>query len=230
MKVVSPTHETVVPMRVHHWVPCSTDTLGPGNRAIVWVQGCEIRCPGCILPEAWDARAGVVIDPEELAHLLLARPDIEGVTVSGGEPTEQPEAVACLLRAFKAAGRNTWLYTGRLLEDLVTTADPRLDLLLSYVDILVDGAFRRDEVGGAGVFRGSRNQRILSLTAAIPATRFARAPRRVEVSVGTEGLLVVGIPEGAFFIGLRESLRRRGIHVGAITGVAEDSAGMAEIT
>ena len=23
-------------------------TLGPGNRIGIWVQGCTIRCPGCV--------------------------------------------------------------------------------------------------------------------------------------------------------------------------------------
>lgn len=30
-----------------------TDTLGPGRRSVVWVQGCHIGCPGCIVPESW---------------------------------------------------------------------------------------------------------------------------------------------------------------------------------
>ncbi len=75
--------------RVHYPVT----TLGPGRRLAVWFQGCSIRCPGCVSMDTWapgrrrDGRA--VLEP--------GRPpsrNADGLTVTGGEPFDQPEALA----------------------------------------------------------------------------------------------------------------------------------------
>lgn len=76
-------------------------TLGPGRRLGIWVQGCSIRCPGCISSDTWAKRAADV----EIAELLdLVRPwlhECDGITISGGEPFEQLEALEQLLHAIR---------------------------------------------------------------------------------------------------------------------------------
>ncbi len=67
--------------------------LGPGKRIGIWFQGCSLRCPGCISTDTW-AR---VTENATVAAVLAASASfgetVEGVTISGGEPSEQPAAL-----------------------------------------------------------------------------------------------------------------------------------------
>ena len=201
-------------IRIHASLPCVRETLGPGRRAVLWTQGCRLHCPGCMVPEAWDIAGGEAVDPLELAERLLADPEIEGITVSGGEPTEQAGAVALLLERFRNAGKNTWLYTGRTIEELVALDDPAIDRLLSLVDVLVDGRYDTQRAGSFRL-RGSANQRIIRLTNAIPESRIDTGEAsRVEISLDGNGrLVVVGIPPPGFLEDFRKKLEKRGVLV-----------------
>lgn len=200
------------PLRIHRWMPAVRDVLGPGLRAVVWVQGCSLGCRGCMVPETWAPRGGLLVDPAALACEMLGRPDVEGVTVSGGEPTEQAAPVARLLREMKAAGKTTWVYSGYRLEELVARDDPATDLLLSCTDVLVDGRY---DVSRAGEYRwrGSSNQRIIHLSDAIPLSVTSRLESGgVEVTLDAEGsLTVVGVPPPGFLERFQAAMEERGL-------------------
>lgn len=201
-------------LRLYAWLPAVRDALGVGMRAVVWVQGCSLHCPGCIVPETWSVAGGQLVDPRELAARLLQHPEIEGVTVSGGEPTEQAAAVAQLLGYIKAAGKNTWVYTGYTLEELLARHDPATEALLALTDVLVDGRYVREQAGHWR-WRGSANQRILRLSDAIPAARLAGSEcSQVEIQLDKRGqLVVVGVPPPGFLEQLLRKLRAQGIFV-----------------
>lgn len=106
---------------------------GPGTRAVVWVQGCSIGCPGCFNPQTHSIDSGgSEWDPDWLGSELSRLP-IDGLTVSGGEPLQQPEAVFALIRAFRRNHEGTvLLFTGysaefilrrKHLTDIVLEAD-----------------------------------------------------------------------------------------------------------
>jgi len=198
-------------LRVTHSVAGVADTLGPGRRAVVWVQGCSIHCDGCIVPESWGTQTGIWVDPADLAMQLLGGSEAD-LTVSGGEPTEQAAAVAVLLRAARALGRTTWVYTGRRLEDLVSEGAEDVLLMLSLTDVLVDGPYEREVAGGVG-YRGSRNQRIIRLTDAIPAELAnSGKPGKIEIRLDSDdGLVLIGIPEPGTLGKLASALAARGI-------------------
>lgn len=86
---------------------------GPGRRAVVWVQGCTLGCPGCFNPETHTRSFDQVFaDPEQLGQ-ELGRLAGNGLTVSGGEPLEQPEAVSALIEGFRQTNDGTvLLFTG----------------------------------------------------------------------------------------------------------------------
>ncbi len=201
-----------IPLRIHHWLPKVRDTLGPGTRAIVWVQGCTLACKGCMVPETWSAENSTAIEPQDLARQILEMPNIEGVTVSGGEPTQQAIAVAELLSILKSKGLNTWLYSGYTIEELVERNDAETDQLLSCVDVLVDGRFQQEH---AGIYRwrGSANQRIIHLTDVIPqALTEGEESGGVEITVDAQGeLIVVGVPPPHFLEQFRARLKERGV-------------------
>lgn len=92
---------------------------GPGMRFSVFVQGCSHHCPGCHNPESWAFGAGEEVAIDDVVARIFENKLVSGVTLSGGDPFEQPAACAEIARCVKAAGRNVWVYTGYLYEDLL---------------------------------------------------------------------------------------------------------------
>jgi len=167
-----------------------------------------------MMPDSWDHAGGSWINPIALAEEYLALDEIEGITVSGGEPFDQPGAVATLLGLFKRHGRNTWVYTGYTIEELVARDEPAIDTLLTCCDVLVDGPYQ-DGNGDALRFRGSANQRIIRLTDAIPVERINSGSKtRVDVTLDSNGrLVIVGIPPRGFLKIFREKMVSRGLMI-----------------
>ena len=135
---------------------------GPGARFVVWLQGCTLGCPGCFNPGTHDAGGGRAVEIDDIAAQLARTSGIEGLTLSGGEPLQQPEAAAALLRAARAHDLSTLVFSGYTIEEI--RALPGGPAVLAELDVLVDGRYVAGERLGAGL-RGSANQRIQLLTA-----------------------------------------------------------------
>jgi anaerobic ribonucleoside-triphosphate reductase activating protein len=80
-----------------------TTAEGPNLRTALWVQGCSIRCKGCINPHLFSARGGTLVAPQMIIDEAIAAGD-EGLTLLGGEPLDQAEAIARLARLAQEAG------------------------------------------------------------------------------------------------------------------------------
>jgi anaerobic ribonucleoside-triphosphate reductase activating protein len=173
-----------------------------------------------MMPESWDTAGGSTIDPIALAEECLAADEVEGITVSGGEPFDQPEAVAALLYLIKQHGRNTWVYTGYTIEALIARNEPAVDNLLSCCDVLVDGPFQ-EENGNILRFRGSANQRIIRLTNAISAERINSGGKaRVDMTIDSnDRLVIVGIPPRGFMKTFRDKMGERGLVIKMLTHI-----------
>ena len=77
---------------------------GPGNRFVLFLQGCNFNCLACHNPQTiplQTPRATQMSVHEVLDQIRQAMPYISGVTVSGGEATVQFQFVAELFRAIK---------------------------------------------------------------------------------------------------------------------------------
>lgn len=73
--------------------------LGPGKRLCVWFAGCSKNCPGCCSPELQTRENALRISAEELADIVnykAALTGADGITLSGGDPLEQPEIASFL--------------------------------------------------------------------------------------------------------------------------------------
>ena len=99
---------------------------GPGLRYAVFVQGCSHHCPGCHNPESQPAEGGTETTLAALLADIRANGLVHDVTLSGGEPFEQPEACAALAAALKREGYGIWCYTGYLYDDLAGRTDPQV--------------------------------------------------------------------------------------------------------
>ncbi len=107
-------------LRVHAFLPASFAN-GPGCRAVVWTQGCSLKCPGCFNPASHAFGGGSSVSVLELAARIRAQGrQIEGVTISGGEPLLQWAAVTELLRQIKTSTElSVLLLTGFTWEEVL---------------------------------------------------------------------------------------------------------------
>ncbi len=134
---------------------------GPGLRLAIFAQGCPHHCPGCHNPESHDFAGGSDMDTEKIIARMDANPLLDGITLTGGEPFEQPEACRILADAAHARGLNVWAYSGYTFEQLCAVPEKRR--LLEACDVLVDGPFLLAERSLDLRFRGSKNQRVLKV-------------------------------------------------------------------
>jgi len=138
--------------------------LGPYARAVIWVQGCDFGCKGCIVPESWYKNAAEDVDITELAAWILNQVDIEGITLSGGEPMLQADALSILIDQIrKVRDFGVMCYTGYRLEYLEAQGNISQKGLLSKIDLLVDGVYQESQHADL-LWRGSHNQRLIPLT------------------------------------------------------------------
>ena len=147
---------------------------GDGVRVSLFVSGCRNCCKGCFQPETWDFKYGTEFTQETENQILeFLRPSyISGLTVLGGEPFEEENQriLAPFLRKVKETypSKTIWCYTGYVLEKDLLPEDGRKHCeatgeMLKYIDILVDGPFIEEQKNISLKFRGSENQRILTL-------------------------------------------------------------------
>lgn len=142
---------------------------GKGIRMTVFTQGCPHHCPGCHNPQTHDFKAGYDESIASVLHKLLADPLQCGVTLSGGEPFCQAEALAELCREVHANGKNVWAYSGYTFEEIISGKVPHGMELLEQCDVLVDGRFILEQRDLNLLFRGSRNQRLIDVKASLAA-------------------------------------------------------------
>ena len=136
---------------------------GPGVRVSLFVSGCRNHCKGCFNPETWDFDYGRPFTRETEDEIIEAlRPSwIQGLSILGGEPTEEENAAVLIpfLKRVRAVlpDKDIWLYSGYTYEAL------RDKEILTLADVLVDGPFLLELKDAGLAFRGSRNQRIIDL-------------------------------------------------------------------
>ena len=136
---------------------------GPGLRYVVFVQGCRHHCPGCHNPETWDVSGGKEVDTHDLVREMFANPLLSGLTLSGGEPFDQPVASMWLALQACLHGENVWCYTGYTWEEIMEKNSNEWYRLLHLVDVLVDGPFIQEQKSLDLDYRGSKNQRLIDV-------------------------------------------------------------------
>lgn len=173
-----------------------THVLGPGLRYVVWVQGCNRCCPGCVTPESRSVDGGVSLRVEDIVADIVLHPNIDGITISGGEPFLQAEAVAELLRQIK--GRRPDLtviiYTGYEFSQLAEV--DKSGEVLEYTDVLIDGPYVESLNDNKGI-RGSSNQRIIRLSSRLDnyIREMESGDRKIQYVLNQDGMLSkIGVP------------------------------------
>ncbi len=171
-----------------------TRSLGPGLRYAIWTQGCPFNCPKCVTPEGRPIVPAKLIDTVQLADDIIAKRNITGITISGGEPFLQVASVSVLLKTVKASRPelDVIIFTGFLKENL--QSEKALSVL-SMTDLLIDGQYIDELNDGVGL-RGSSNQRLHFLTnRLLPYKKELQSGKRqVEININNNNIDAIGIP------------------------------------
>ena len=202
--------------RMHHPVT----VLGYGSRVGIWVQGCSIRCPDCLSRDTWDRDIDSAVEIDQLVSWIatLDPESIDGVTISGGEPFDQPEALYVLvqqlhdLRGRRSRVTDLLCYSGyslgRLRREFGEIVD-QLDVVISEPYIAARG--------GHLPLRGSANQRITPLTA-LGRQRYREqlgtdaSRNRFQIEADGEAIWYIGIPGPGDMLRLEELMQAQGVY------------------
>jgi len=182
-------------------------SLGFGSRVGIWFQGCQIQCPGCISRDTWEPGVGQV-DFDRVTELILPwTRQADGLTVSGGEPFDQPEALAALVRWWrKNADGDIFVFSGYPSETLFQ----RHSDILTSIDALVSDPF--DSTSPQMLpLRGSDNQR-LHLLSSLGQHRYEAIEQSSQLDVCFDGdtAWIAGIPTGRHLAEIRKRLNELG--------------------
>lgn len=161
---------------------------GPGERAVIWLQGCPFRCRGCFNQELRDTEDGEEIGTEKLFRWFVSIKGISGITLSGGEPTEQIAGLLSLLTEVRSkTNLSILLFSGRTIEQIISL--PKGRKLISLVDVLIDGRCDLDKANPYGILPSSSNQKIHLLTDRYQIADFSNLPF-YEVLITKEGEVI----------------------------------------
>lgn len=201
--------------------------LGPGNRVGIWFQGCSIGCPGCISKDTWDStRSDLCVDVNQLASWCESLPldDFQGITISGGEPFEQPEALEELIRRL-LCGRfqqhekfSIICYSGYRIEAL----QGMYPHILKLLDVVISDPFVASQ-STESPLKGSENQRFSAFTSegkailtTLASDTFLSQPK-LQIEVDENVIWCIGVPRAGDMDHLEKSLGARGITMGSVS-------------
>ena len=135
--------------------------LGPGNRIGIWVCGCHRGCPGCSNPELWYERPEYEISIDQLMELIKTVKkinDIDGFTITGGEPMNQAGDLSVLVDRLSEISDDILVYSGYRLDELKNRGSDT-QAVLEKIAVLIDGEYI-EEKNNDSRLRGSSNQEI----------------------------------------------------------------------
>lgn len=188
-------------------------TLGPGRRLGIWFQGCSIRCPGCISADTWGPGQRRLDIDQLLTQLAPWLREADGITLSGGEPFDQFEALLLLLQGLRRLSPvDILVYSGYPLERL----QPQLRKAEGLIDGLISDPYE-ERLEQSLALRGSDNQRLTLLTP-LGHARLASYERPLEAADKALDLMfdangsvwMAGIPRRDDLLHLRDLLQEQG--------------------
>lgn len=188
-------------------------TLGPGRRIGIWFQGCSIRCPGCISADTWGPGHRRLSLEQLLEQIPPWLHEAEGITISGGEPFDQFDALRSLLEGLRQLSElDILVYSGYSLEQL----DEPLLQTKGLIDALISDPYIEAH-SQTMALRGSDNQR-LSLLTPLGRARLGHYERLLEPADKALDLMfdesgsvwMAGIPRRGDLLRLHDLLHEQG--------------------
>lgn len=176
-------------MNVHAY--CVSKVNGPGERFTLWTQGCSKGCKNCFNPETWSFSINKIIPVERIFNIIKDL-DVSGVTITGGDPFEQPEELFNLLLLLEGLNlsKGVIVFTGYTIDEI--NKDFLLRKSLSYIDVLIDGRFFEEKRISSGL-RGSENQNIIYFSDKVLPEEL-EIDQSVEIGLEDDNIYVTGFP------------------------------------
>jgi len=176
-------------VQIHAYLPHSRAN-GPGLRAVVWFQGCTLACPGCFNPAAQPLDGGEAWETRVLSAKIAALNDIEGVTFSGGEPLQQPEALLGLSRSAQQLDLGVVVFSGYTLNAI--RKQPLGPAILKHIDTLIAGPYDAGRRNPRGLIASS-NQQVHHLSPRYASIDFSALPSREAIIQPDGSTILTGI-------------------------------------
>jgi anaerobic ribonucleoside-triphosphate reductase activating protein len=195
-------------------------TLGPGKRIGIWFQGCSLRCPGCLSPETWRFTRNKIAIEALVEQLRPWYSQADGITISGGEPFDQPQALSRLLSVIRQDfSGNILVFSGYSYAAIT----PHLSAMTGLIDALVSGPFEQQSPQTLKL-RGSDNQ-VLHLLTDMGKTHFSGFDQQLnenekvlDMTLDQQGRVsLIGIPRRDDLILLRTLLEQQGHSFSPVT-------------
>lgn len=193
--------------------------LGYGRRLGIWLQGCTLACLGCCSKDTWAAGLRYETDWSNFAGLLdyaLTGERLDGVTISGGEPFQQQDALVATLREIRSiqarliAEWDIVLFTGYPFEEIAHN-----NAVLGQIDLLVAGPYV--QALPMAPMRGSKNQTLHHLSElgnARYSDLWLEGPgqaARMDVALAGNDLVFAGLPTVGDLPRIEQALSNRGV-------------------
>ena len=182
---------------------CLSKVNGPGNRFVLWTQGCLKGCKNCFNPETWSTDLYKELSPTQIFE-LIKNFNVEGVTISGGDPLEQEEELLELLFLLKEIKlpKGIILFTGFSRNEI--RENPIREKCLSYIDVLIDGRYE-EELKTDSSLRGSSNQEFYFFSDKISREELF-FDQEIELSLENDKIVMTGFPNVS-----RKTLKELGV-------------------
>lgn len=167
-----------------------SEANGPGERFVLWVQGCPLACPGCWNPDTWDFVKREQWDVDDLVKRISAVPKLEGVTFTGGEPFAQARPLTLLAQQLRRQNLSVVIFTGYEWSELQSST---ATALLAEADVVIAGRYIAAQRRLDLPLRSSSNQSLHFLTDRYTLKDLIQI---TEIQINTDGNMVLtGFPE-----------------------------------
>ena len=170
---------------------CLSKVNGPGNRFVLWTQGCSKGCSECFNPETWSTNIYKELSPTQIFE-LIKNFEVDGVTISGGDPLEQEDELLELLMLLSTMR----LRKGVILFSGFTRAEISSNFIreqcLKYIDVLIDGRYEKNLKIDFSL-RGSSNQEFYSFSDKISSDELS-FDQEIEISSLEGDIMITGFP------------------------------------
>lgn len=188
--------------------------LGPGDRIAIWMVGCKHGCKGCSNPELWEVQDKYQISMESIMELIKQIEKehiIDGFTITGGDPFEQPAELKELLLQLREISSDILVYTGYEYKDI----KERYNDILSIISVLIDGKYEEDK-NHTSCLIGSDNQQIYYLNTELKYVYeeyMSKTKNQIQNFTSSDGIISVGIHRPNYQKELEDAVAKKGLEV-----------------
>jgi anaerobic ribonucleoside-triphosphate reductase activating protein len=194
--------------------------LGPGRRIGIWFQGCSIGCANCVSRDTWAANPTRSMSILKLVDWCceMAKRGLDGITISGGEPFDQPQELLRLIerliqwRAHAGLDFDVLCYSGYPWKHLKKMhAD-----VLTKLDAVIPEPFNHHAMPGLK-WRGSANQVLLPLTdrgqRVYASWVDAPATPEMQIAATANTIWMIGIPPSGGMEAITKACADKGLNL-----------------